>query len=205
MRGRGVVVGLLLSVLMVMSADAGTSIGARMWAHELTIDSMGEKITADGVGVGPTASIDLGENLWLSGSWIIADLEFDDGSDMTTQNAEAIVALSLQWIDLGIGFRYSEDEFPDQSKTRKYGPMAYVGLGSNFGHSPVGWYASASWMFADLNDDWDAGEHYNAEAGLSLYLDPVSATVGYRYKDYYDLDDVDVTYEGVTASAGFSF
>ena len=166
MRGRVVIVGLLLSVLMVVSASAGLSVGAKMWVQELSIDDGVDDLTADGLGLGPTVSIDLGENLWLSGSWIVSVLDFDDGSDMTTQDAEAVLALSFDWIDLGIGFRYSEDEFPDQSKTRKYGPMAYVGLGSSFGDSPLGWYAAASWMFVDLYDDWDAGEHYNAEGGL---------------------------------------
>ena len=205
MRGRVVVVGLLLSVLMVVSAQAGMTVGAKVWVQELSIEALGDEITADGAGVGPTVSIDLSENLWLSGSWIVSVLDFEDDSDMTTQDAEAVLALSFDWIDLGVGFRYSEDEFPDQSKTRKYGPMAYVGLGSSFGDSPVGWYAAASWMFVDLNDDWDAGEHFNAEGGLSLYLDPISATVGYRYKDHYDFDDVDVTYQGVTASASVTF
>lgn len=205
MRGRIVVVGLMLSVLMVMSASAGLSVGAKLWMQDLSIDGDGGEIEADGAGVGPTLSLDLGENLWVSGSWIVSVLDFDDGSDMTTQDAEAVLALSFDWIDVGIGFRYSEDEFTGESKTRKYGPMAYVGLGDSFGDTPLGWYAAASWMFADLNDDWDAGEHYNVEAGLSLYLDPINATVGYRYKDHYDFENVDVTYQGITASAGIAF
>jgi hypothetical protein len=203
MRRTVVVLGLTLSVLMVVSASAGMNVGAKVWVEE--IDGV-----ADGVAVGPTLSIDLGDSLWLSGSWLVASLEDDFGVELTSQDAEMVLALSMDWVDVGVGFRYSEDEFvfgADAFTARKMGPMAYVGLGSSFGDSALGWYGAGSWMFYDLNDDWgdDGGKHYNVEAGLSLYLDPLSATVGYRIKDHYDLDDVDFKFEGITASASYAF
>jgi hypothetical protein len=204
MRRTVVVVGLALSVLMVMSASAGMQIGAKIWVQDTSFQYPGfDETTADGVAVGPQVSFDLGDSWWVSASWLVAESEWEGDLEETTQDAEAVLALSLEWFDIGVGFRYSEDEDPlrgeSSEKYRKYGPMAYVGAGDSFGDSPLGWYAGASWMFYDLNDDWDWGEHYNIEAGLSLYLDPLSATVGYRMKDHYDSDN-DLTYEGVTAS-----
>ena len=206
MRGRVVVVGLLLSVLMVVSATAGMTVGAKVWVVDESYQfDGGAEHTADGVAIGPVISVDLGDTFWLSASWLIGDNEWEDGADETVQDAEIVLAMSLDWFDLGVGFRYSEDEdLVTAANYRKYGPMAYVGVGNSFGDSPIGWYAAASWMFVDLNDDWEWGEHYNAEGGLSLYLDPFSATVGYRYKSHYDSDN-DLVYQGVTASASMSF
>jgi len=193
--------GLTLSVLMVMTASAGMQVGAKVWQVDTTYQHPGDpEQESDGLAIGPTVSFDLGDDFWVSAMWLVGEEDWGPGGEGTTQDAEAVLALALDWIDLGIGFRYSEDEdLVDGSKYRKYGPMAYVGAGSAFGDSALGWYAGASWMFADLNDDWDWGEHYNAEAGLSLYLDPLSATVGYRVKDHYDSSN-DLTYKGITAS-----
>ncbi len=201
MRRTVVMLGLTLSVLMVMSASAGMQVGAKVWMVDTEYQHPGfEKQEADGLAVGPTVSFDLGESFWLSAMWLVGEEDWGEGGEGTTQDAEAVLALALDWFDIGVGFRYSEDEdLTDGAKFRKYGPMAYLGAGNSFGDSPLGWYAGASWMFADLNDDWDWGEHYNVEAGLSFYLDPLSATVGYRVKDHYDSDN-DLTYKGVTAS-----
>ncbi|MBL7077221.1 MAG: hypothetical protein ISS31_07105 [Kiritimatiellae bacterium] len=202
MRRTVVVLGLTLSVLMVVSASAGMQIGAKIWQMDTSFQFAGDaEQESDGLALGPTISFDLGDDFWVSAMWLVGEEEWNDGSEANTQDAEAVLALALDWIDLGVGFRYSEDEdAASGAKFRKYGPMAYVGAGNSFGEdSPLGWYAGASWMFVDLNDDWDWGEHYNVEAGLSLYLDPLSATVGYRLKEHYDADN-DLKYEGVTAS-----
>ncbi|NQU41312.1 MAG: hypothetical protein HQ523_15295 [Lentisphaerae bacterium] len=210
MRGKVVVVGLLLSVLMVMSVQAGLNVGGKIWVEELTIGVGGDEGTVDGVAVGPTVSLDLGDSLWVSGSWLVGLFDLEDGDNMTTQDAEAVLAMSFDWLDIGVGFRYSVDQISLGGGTEdavKMGPMAYAGVGSSFGDSPIGWYAAGSWMFYDLADDWvdGGGKHYNVEGGLSRFLDPLTATVGYRYKDHYDIDGVDFTYAGITATAGFSF
>ncbi len=219
MRGKvAVVVAVLAAVVLAVPAFAGLQIGAKAWVQETELDVQGFDVTSEGTGVslGPTASLDLSDSLWVSASWLIGYTDWDEGAaEELTQDAEAVLAISFDWLDLGIGIRYTEDTFDVgggiEETFRKYGPMAYVGLGSSFGDSPLGWYAAGSWMFADLADDWEdftgdaGGEHYNVEGGLSLFLAPLTATVGYRYKNYYDSDVIDMTYQGVTVSAGLAF
>lgn len=205
MRGRVVIVGLLLSVLMVVSASAGLQVGAKAWMIEGTFDGGGGELDTDGVMVGPTLSIDLGDSLYCSAMWLIGEEDWGGGLEYDTQEAEIVLAIAFDWFDIGIGCRYTEDELQsDGTKARRLGPMAYLGAGNSFGDSPLGWYAGAAWMFVDVDDDWDAGEHYNVEAGLSFYLDPISAAVGYRMRDHYDADN-DLLYKGVTASASIAF
>ncbi len=201
MRRTVVVLGLALSVLMVMSASAGMQIGAKAWNSMGTYQhaTMGERDT-DSVVLGPTLLLDLGDSFLLSAMWLFGEEDWGAGEEYDSQEAEAVLVWALDWLDIGVGVRYTDEEdVANDDKLRRLGPMVYVGTGASFGDSPLGWYAGASWMFADVQDDWDAGEHYNAEAGLSLYLDPFSATVGYRIRDHYDADN-DLTYDGVTAS-----
>lgn len=206
MRTRGfILLAAVIALLAVSSGYAGLHIGGKFWYQDVSFQFDGaEEVTADGIALGPQASFDLGESLWFSASWMVGALEFEGGGDWDSQDAEGVVALSFDWLDLGVGFRYSEDEFGGTAVSRKYGPMAYAGMGTGFGDTPFGWYAAASWMFVDLNDDWDWGEHVNAEGGLSLFIDPITATVGYRAKMHYDSDN-DLLYQGVTGSAGITF
>ncbi|HAS81365.1 MAG TPA: hypothetical protein DCS43_01485 [Verrucomicrobia bacterium] len=164
---------------------------------------------------GGTASLSLSENLWISGMYLMGT--YDDvlglsGLAWDSADGEALLGYSFPFVDVGVGGRYSlwtlgflgaEEEY------QIFGPMAYIGAGSSFGDSPLGWYVGGSYMFKDFGDaddseDTDDGfEHYNIEGGLFLSLEPVSLTVGYRLKEYVNLDDLE--FKGITATLGFGF
>lgn len=165
---------------------------------------------------GATASLGLGEELWLSGMFLMGT--YDDvagtGEDWESADGELMLGYSFSILDIGIGARYSlwtfrSSDFEDEINI--FGPMAYIGLGDSLGESPLGWYIGGSYMFKDLgdayeNDDYrDTFEHYNIEGGLSLFLEPVTATLGYRYKEYVNFDDIELNFSGVAASLGFGF
>lgn len=201
----------LSMALMLMAAFAGSaaasSIAGKVWNAE------SEELDDTTLMYGGTASLSLGETLWISGMYLTGAYEdmLGSGIDIDTADAEVILGLSFQILDVGIGARYSEWTFTADGEDVDmaiFGPMAYLGLGDSFGESPLGWYLGGSYMFKDFGDaydeDWeDTYEHYNVEGGLSLFLDPVMATVGYRYKDYVNFEES--SFSGVAASVGFGF
>ena len=214
--GIAIVVAMAIGLMAVAPAEAGLHAGIKLWYQTLELSGDGATFEAKGLTYGPTASIDLSENVWVSGSWIFGTMEWEGLEDLgeadyTTQDAEAVLAVSFDWFDLGAGFRYSEDDFVGEATdvVRSYGPLAYIGAGTPLGDTPFGWYAAGSIMFLDLNDDFgdeNEGAHFNVEGGLSAFFDPITATVGYRYKDFYNSgDDVDLTFRGFVGSAGIVF
>lgn len=197
---------LVLTTALAGSALA-SSIAGKVWYADLTNND-------PALLYGGTASLSLGEMLWFSGMYLTGTYEDIDGwtgVDYDTSDAEVILGLSFNILDIGIGGRYSEwtmTDGVDEVELAIFGPMAYVGLGDSVGELPVGWYVGGSYMFKDLGDsddyDWvDGFEHYNVEGGLFLALDPLTATVGYRLKKYVDYDDLE--FKGVAASLGFGF
>lgn len=157
-----------------------------------------------------------------------ADYDYIERNEVETTDTEAVLGYRIGILDIGAGVRYATWEFTDTYEqygiTYKqtievvhYGPMAYVGAGNTFGDSPLGWYVSGSYMFLDLGDLYDEEgvdeygnpeeaetlEHWNAEGGLFLAWESLSATVGYRYKEYVNYDDI--TFDGVAGSVSLRF
>lgn len=151
-----------------------------------------------------------------------------DGSfDFTLTDAELLAGYSYNVIDVGIGVRHTTWEaaklnynmvfvdgswiaetLPDSELTI-FGPVVYLGAGSQFGDSPMGWYAGGSFMFIDLGDEED-GEHFNIEAGIFFSKGHISATGGYRMKKFLNYDDSnsedgDTSQSGLAVSASFAF
>ncbi len=203
---------LTLTVMLVAGlagSAAASSIAGKIWYAGIDVDEVDPALM-----YGATASLDLGENLWISGMYLMGTYEdvYGPGLDFDTSDAEVVFGFTLNILDIGIGARYSEwamsaenDELGDMAI---YGPMAYIGLGNLIGELPIGWYVGGSYMFLDLGDASDIDgaetfEHYNVEGGLFLAMEPLSATLGYRIKDYVNFDDS--MFSGVAASLGFGF
>ncbi len=198
---------LVLTTALAGSALA-SSIAGKIWNAE------SEELDDSTLMYGGTASLSLGESLWLSGMVLLGTYDdvFSSGVDYDSADAEAVLGMSFNILDVGIGARYSlwtlSDDFGNEEEFIVFGPMAYLGLGDSFGESPLGWYIGGSYMFKDFGDAYDQDledtfEHYNVEGGLSLYIDPVMATVGYRFKDYVNFEES--SFGGVAASVGFGF
>jgi len=197
--------------LMLTTALAGSalasSIAGKVWYAEM------EDIDDSTLMYGGTASLSLSESLWLSGMVLLGTYDdvWGSGVDYDSADAEVVLGMSFNILDVGIGARYSlwtlSDVWGNEEELTIFGPMAYLGLGDSFGESPLGWYVGGSYMFKDFGDaddaDVDGFEHYNIEGGLFLALDPLVATVGYRMKEYVEFDDS--VFKGVTASLGFGF
>lgn len=199
-------VALVLTTVLAGSALA-SSIAGKVWYADLTGND-------PALLYGGSVSLSLSETLWVSGMYLTGtyeDIDGISGLDYDTSDAEVMLGLSFDLLDVGVGARYSEWTFAaggQEADLAIFGPMAYLGLGGPLGDTPLGWYVGGSYMFKDFGDaddyDWvDGFEHYNIEGGLSLYLEPLTATVGYRIKKYVDYDDLE--FKGVAASVGFGF
>jgi len=191
--------GVLGLALLAGPALAGLSIGGKVWYADT------ENADDPAFLVGPTLSIDLTENLWISGMGLFGTYEFDEGDwEMDQTDAEAVLGYTVSIFDIGVGGRYTLWQVgPDNDELNIFGPMVYLGIGDTFGESPIGWYAAGSYMFKDFGDAEDEDvpgyEHWNAEAGLFLAFERFGATVGYRHKEWIE-KDYDRTFSGVAAS-----
>ncbi len=201
---------LAITTLIAVGFTAGataSSIAGKLWYADLTGND-------PALLYGGTVAIDLSENLFISGMYLTGtykDIDGFSGLDYDTTDAEVIIGLRFNIVDIGIGGRYSEWTFSaggDKFDIAIFGPMAYIGVGNLIGDLPLGWYVGGSYMFKDFGDadDYDMVdnfEHYNVEGGLFLSMQPLTATVGYRIKKYVNYDDLE--FKGVTASFGFGF
>ena len=184
--------------------DFGQKLGLKVWTIDMEFQwPYEDKVTGDGVIAGVTTSLDFPEDFWLSFYCMFGDLQFGTVKSSESLDVELLFCKTLDMFALGLGARHWATETIRSNDTESdytlFGPMLYVGLGDVFGESPLGWYTSATWMFLDLEEDWDDGRHYILEAGLFLALDPVTATLGYRRREHYSQDN-DLVYHGVTAS-----
>lgn len=201
-----------LTLALVMTAALTGSVAASSIAGKVWFANS-EELDDSTLMYGVTASLSLSDNLWVSGMYLTGayDDVFGSGVNWDSADGEVLLGYSFELIDVGVGGRYSLWTFgvgPSEQEYTIVGPMAYIAAGDSFWDSPLGWYAAGSYMFLDLGDAYDNNasdtyEHYNVEAGLSLILDPLTATVGYRYKDYVNFDNS--SFSGVAASVGFGF
>ena len=203
-----VVKGLVVAALVVSVASGAfaSSIAAKVWYAEV------DGIDDAALHYGASGSLSLSEKVWISGAYLMGT--FDDalgtGVDFDSADGELIMGYTADIIDIGIGARYSEWTFGDaDDEFQIFGPMVYLGAGNTFGYDcPLGWYIGGSYMFKDLGDADDADledtfEHYTAEGGLFLSIESLTATAGYRIKDYVNFDDS--MFSGFAATVGFGF
>jgi hypothetical protein len=202
-------VGMALVLTIALAGNAlASSIAGKVWYAEA--DSLDDSTLMYGV----SGSLSLSENLWVSGMYLMGtyeDVLGVSGLEWDTADGEVLLGYSFEYFDVGVGGRYSLWTLgfgPFEEEYQIFGPMVYIGAGASFGNSPLGWYVGASYMFLDLGDAYDDDaedtyEHYNIEGGLSLSLDPLTATVGYRIKDYIAFDDG--MFSGFAATLGFGF
>ncbi len=149
---------------------------------------------------GPTASFNISERFWASAMYMQGNVKFDSGLEETEKDAEGLFGMSLKYADVGAGFRYSSFEDESQGQTDEvdaYGPTVYLGVGRLIAEWPVGWYAGGTWMFYDAGS-FEKGEHFNVEGGLFYTKNWLMATLGYRYKKFYDWSGLGNEYHGPT-------
>ena len=202
---KGIVVVAL--VMSIAGAASASSIAAKVWYADAN------ELEDPALHYGLTGSLGLGESMWISGMFLTGT--FDDGLgtdiDVESTDAEIILGGTYDMLDFGVGMRYSQWTFGDSAVNDEFiygGPTVYLGLGNTIGDTPVGWYVGGTYMFFDLgdayDDDWeDTYEHWNVEGGLFLAMGSVSATIGYRYKDFVNYDDSEIA--GIAGSLGFGF
>ena len=200
---------MLTSVRAEEESPAKFNVGGKVWI----VDSSWKwpdspRTKGDGFMYGLVASVDLPKNWWVSGQFLVGEMEFGEGGQDSTMDADLFAGYSFEWVDAGFGFRFiniheqSAQEGVEDYECQIFGPSLYVATGSSFGDLPVGWYAGGALMFADLGDQESSdtkGEHFNLEGGLSFRYKQLSGTLGYRYRYRY-LQDNDLTDMGPTAS-----
>ncbi len=202
--------GLVLACGMLITAGlahGGVSVGGKLWYAN--VDGLDAALLW-----GVSGSLDFGESgFWLSGTYLTGTFDEETSGAFTvdTTDSELIFGYRASIVDIGVGVRYAVWTLGfggDSEDLAHYGPMAYLGAGSLFGNSPLGWYVSGSYMFLDLGDLYDEDEadtleHWNAEGGLFLAWQSLGVTAGYRYKKYTKIDDL--TFDGVVANLSLRF
>ncbi len=185
-----------------------SSIGVKVWNAEI------DTAEDPALHLGVSGSISLSDSVWMSGMFLggtFEDVGGFTGNDIDTADAEVVLGYTANIIDVGLGCRYTEwgdvgNANADNFKI--FGPMIYLGLGSTFGDSALGWYVGGSYMIKDFGDAYDDDmfadtfEHWNAEGGLFATAGSLVATIGYRVKEFVD---VDLTFDGIAGSLGFGF
>lgn len=165
--------------------------------------------------LGWTFLYDISSNTWISASYLAGEYE-QPGDTEKNADAEVLVAYSLPYVDVGVGFRYlvfdtelhegwqwwPEEEIGYNEGVQRsadiYGPMIFVGSSHVFGESPFGVYGELSWLFRDLgrNDDLGFdGSHFNLEVGSSFHWRRMLFKLGYRYREFSHLPPRDIAGE----------
>lgn len=141
------------------------------------------------------------EDMLIQISMMIGDEEYDGGGSTDVTNCDLIAGASFDIFDIGVGFRYWENDYKGHGTTDELGPIVYLGIHQPLPDTPMSVYARFSWNFVDWGDAEDR-EHFTIEPGISCYFKPVTVGVGYQIKDYYDHD---YRYKGAVVSVGFVF
>lgn len=198
----------LVGTVPCSAEGLGASVAGKVWRSTLSLSTSGIDLESDAtLMLGGTLSLDLGDVFWVTAQYLQGDFEFSlpGGTlSMNEKDAEVVVGMSFDVFDVGVGARYVTMGSDDiGSEDSVFGPMVYVGVGSVIGDSPVGFYVGAS--LVPMTSDEDAYlEHYNVEGGLFASLPPLVMQVGYRYKNFYNVEGVDVYQAGAVAAVGIT-
>lgn len=169
--------------------------------------------------LGPSAVISWDDTYWVRGFFLFGEYDFVRSNeprvvqDFSVHDAEIVGGFNWNIFHVGLGLRAStvvtEEERPDGprvSTPSAFGPALVAGISQSlteypwgFEDSPWGWYAGASWMFFDAQDD--DGEHLNFELGITHVSNNLYKSLGYRYKETFEHERM----EGFMATLMFEF
>lgn len=199
------------------------NVGIKVWSQTMIyMPEDGRRCEASGSLIGPTLKVDLPDEFWLSGMFLLGKLDYEKPNDLAewdSREAEFVFGRTFGFVKVGVGFRYSLFEFIQtvpggiRQDIKIYGPLVYTGFGFPLGDiseqdnpidQPIGCYCGASWMFEDLSNKVGDGEHWNVEAGFYIPRDKVNITLGYRYKSHFGKVG-GLHFQGVAFSLSYRF
>lgn len=169
--------------------------------------------------LGPSIAASLADTYWVRGFFLFGEYDFVRSNqprvvqDFSVRDAEWVGGINWDIFHVGFGLRSStiitQERLADGPRVRTpnaLGPALVAGISQSltenpwgFEDSPWGWYAGASWMFYDFEDD--NGEHINFELGITHVSNNLYKSLGYRYKHTFDHDRM----EGFMATLMFEF
>lgn len=207
------IMGLLIATGAARAVEPMFTAGVKLWYAE-------PKVADRALMYGVAGEMDILDNFWLSGHYLRGEFDFIRRIEprsvkrISGQDLEVLAGWSVRIFDLGLGFRLTtvlmeDDPVNDLVRIRNpdaYGPVASLGASQSFQDwpwgftgSPWGWYAGVSLMPADFSDH--DGEHVVLMAGFSHYSHNLLKTIGYRYQNFFDHEQV----EGFAAALRFEF
>ncbi len=208
-----VALGLLLSVSVSNASGSAPRAGIKLWYAE-------PKVVDRAMMYGAAGRMHFMDDYWVSAHYMRGDFDFIERvrprsvKRVAQQDAEIVAGRNFNIFNAGIGFRLSTvlregDPVGDLDRVmddESYGPMVSLGAVQSFEDwpwgfrgSPWGWYAGVSAMVNDFSDH--DGEHLTVMAGLSHYSHNMHKTIGYRFQNFFDHEQV----EGFTAGLLFEF
>ena len=202
----------LLGTAIHARAEVVVDAGVKLWYAE-------PKVADRAMMYGPSARMQIGEASWVRASYLYGEYDFIRSreprrvQDFGLHDAELMAGMNWDIFNFGVGARWMsvliEEDVADGQRVRRpnaFGPAVGVGAAQSFAEwpwgfegSPWGWFAGATWMFYDLEDD--DGEHVNLEAGITHVSHGIYKSIGYRFKETFDHERM----EGFTAKLMFEF
>jgi len=177
-------------------------VGLNLWLADIDYDFGNGSESGDSRMFGPTVSYTWPGKNWISLSYATSEEDYRNGStDVDT--VDALFGHTVSVFDFGAGARYWMNEYSSGSDDMELGPIVYLGAASPIAGSAIGVYGYGTWNPVDFGDDEDA-QHYTLDGGFSLGVKQVQARIGYRYKDYYDIDG-SFKYSGPTVTFAAMF
>lgn len=212
----------ILLAVMCCSCVLAASVGVKYWNAPFSDedDYPGEWGDYDPSSyMGLTASWDISDNRYISIAYLTGEFTHQGLAglpdyEQSVVDAEFIVGQSFDKFDFGIGIRVYE-----------FGNNVIFDDGSSYGHERSGWgpllYISSSHAltqdtgiygglslvpYAD-GGEWYDDEHYNFEVGVYHMIGQYSATLGYRYIEYYASGDSyeSISQSGIAGSINYHF
>lgn len=205
------VIGLFIFFSCARYAQAGMENGPRyqlgmnVWHADIDFD----RGDGDTTMYGPRLEANISDNNWayMEASWGEEDYKI---ASTDTINIEAVIAQKLGGLDLGIGYRYWNNDYAGGGSQDEHGPILYAGTHDKFGSSRIGYYAHITWGLMDIattrgHSDGGNMEHVLGDAGLRWSVsDSFVITAGARLKSYYNAED-DYLYFGPSAGCSATF
>lgn len=202
----------LLGWAGVARSEVYIDAGAKLWYAE-------PKGTDSALMYGPSAILSVGDLYWVRAFYLYGEYDYIQSheprvvQDFGIHDAEIVGGVNCNIFHVGLGARWTSipirEKVGDRSRARRpnaMGPALVAGASQSFSEypwgfqgTPWGWYAGASWMFYDVEDD--DGEHLNIEAGISHMSHGFYKSIGFRFKDTFDHERM----EGFVVSLLFEF
>lgn len=186
-----------ISVSVTNAQESNVKLGIHAWHIDISSDGS----DGDATFWGPLLTFDISDNYWFKGSLLIGEEDYPRSTtDVTT--FDLIIGRAVNIIDLGIGYRYWNNDFRSGGSSDENGPIVSAGIAHTFEPSLLKFYGDLTWNFVDFGDT-EEQEHYTLEGGVSYNINKFDLSIGYRFKHYYDYHDY--KYKGITGSAVYHF